>query len=104
MDLPGFVLAAEAAEAVGRCLLGDRQPDRGSGDRVEAGLLAAMKPETAITTPYGIYDVSTCKALRNFTTSRRNTPRADILDRDLINQILPGLATSLDRCWGRSRT
>jgi hypothetical protein len=101
MDLPGFVLAAEAAEAVGRCLLGDRQQDRGSGNRLKVGLLAAMQPATAITTPHGVYDVDTCKALRNFTTHGGTTPTArDILDRDLINQIVRGLATALDRCWG----
>lgn len=98
--LPAFVLVTAAAEAHGRCLLGDRSEDRGSTARLRRGLFAAMLPGTSFITPHGSYDIRMCVALRNFTTHGGTTPKpADLLDGDLIGALLQGMASALDRYW-----
>ncbi len=80
------MLAAEAAEAHGRCLTGDRRDRDGSTDRLKAGLRAAMAPQHAFTTPSRRYDVDDCVALRHFTTHGGTTPgTTDVLDGALLS-------------------
>jgi hypothetical protein len=99
-ELPAYVLAAEAAEALGRLRIGNRDEDTNSRKRLDAGLLHAMAPATAFTTQHGGYDVAACRALRNFTTHGATTPRpADTLDHELTVALLQGLARAVDRCW-----
>jgi hypothetical protein len=98
--LSAFVIATEAAEALGRFLTGDARDSSGSVQRLQVGLRSAMGPSGTIKTPYASFNVAACVALRHFATHGGTTPRrTDVIGPELINALIGGLADSLERFW-----
>jgi hypothetical protein len=101
MELPAYVLLADALEAFGRCLTGCQKDGSGSGDRLEAGL-AHLLGGVPLRTQAGEYKVEDCKRLRNFVTHGATTPDEqgrDVLDGELTRELIRRLGSNLTTYW-----
>lgn len=101
MELPAYVVLADAVETFGRCLTGCREEWKGSGDRLDAGL-GRLLGGAPLRTRAGSYEVADCKRLRNFTTHGATTPDKqgrDVLDGELTRELIRRLGTSLTAYW-----
>ena len=97
--LPGYVLAADAAEALGRCLTGNRGEGGEATMRLTAGLEAALYPATSITSGGETYDVEALRNLRHFMTHGGTTPKEDRFDPGVVRELSRRLAKRLDQYW-----
>ncbi len=102
-DLAAFVLLADAVEALGRCLTGCREENRGSGDRLRDGLKQLERRDDGeFRTMFGLYTVDDIKAMRNFTTHGGTTPgKNGILDAHLSALLLNRFGGELTDYWVR---
>jgi hypothetical protein len=99
MELPAYVVLADAVETYGRCLTGCREKWKGSGPRLEAGF-GRLLGGAPLTTSAGAYKVEACKRLRNFTTHGATTPQGgDVLDGELTRELIRRLGSNLTAYW-----
>lgn len=103
LDLPGFVLLADAIEALGRCLTGCQEEKRGSGDRLRDGLRQLERRDDGeFRTMFGLYTVDDIVAMRNFTTHGGTTPgKNSRLDAHLSVFLLNRFGDELTDYWAR---
>lgn len=101
LHLPAYVLVADAAEALGRCLTGCQREVDGSTARLRAGLTALIG--SSFTTPARrTYTVAQCASLRHFTTHGGTTPKAkDALDAYLTRHLINQFGVQLSGYWTR---
>lgn len=102
--LPAYVLAADAAELIGRCHLGDAPDADKPGQRLEKGLRQVIGGDFLQSDSGHIYDVQSLKMIRNFAAHGASTPRGDErLDPGLVISLLNGAADEISRMWERWR-
>jgi hypothetical protein len=102
MELPAYVLIADAIETLGRCLTGCREGTTGSGKRLESGISRLLDHNQGpIATSAGTYNAKACKSLRNFTTHGGTTPvpGGDVLDGELTRGLINLLGVELTSYW-----